>query len=360
MQAGLFYLFETLGEIGEAEFYRQTLDECIYGEELGFSAACPAEHHFSSHYGIMPRVELFLAWLAGRTENMKLWPMVIVAPLRNPIQLAEDCALIDNFSNGRMVCSLGSGYRPYEFTPFGQEISENAERVREIGEALQCLWTNDKATYQGKHFKFEDVSVQPKPLQAPHPPIYLTTTRKDQIRWAAERGIGVFPAAGFHPAGLEHDYELHQKISLEAGHEPMATRPFFKWIYVHEDHKTAVREGLGFMMRTMMAFAQGGGRLFQLLMGKAIETWPEDTLRPTWLTDRLDQAMASGLDYAGMVESGWLPFVCGDPKHVTEMLQRSADVGANFFVGGFKCGPMPQDKVKNSMRLFAEKVLPNL
>ena len=359
MQAGLFYLFETLGEIGEAEFYRQTLEESIYGEELGFSAVCPAEHHFSSQYGIMPRVELFLAWLAGRTTTMKLWPMVIVAPLRNPIQLAEDCALIDNFSQGRMVCSLGSGYRPYEFTPFGQDIGENAARVREIGEAVQRLWAEDSASYQGEHYQFENVSLQPRPIQKPLP-MYLTTTRKEQIRWAAERGIGVFPAGGFNPAALKHDYDLHDAIAREAGQATLAERPFFKWIYVHEDHKTAVREGLGFVMRTMMAFAQGGGRLFQLLMGKAIETWPEDTLRPTWLTDKLDQAMASGLDYAGMVESGWLPFMCGDPTHVTEMLKRSTDVGANFFVGGFKCGPMPQDKVKRSMRLFAEKVLPNL
>src|SRR5207249_8666732 len=108
-----------------SEFYRQAREESGYREELGFTATCPAEHHFSEHYGIMPRVELFLAWVASRTRRIKLWPMVIVAPLRNPIQLAEDLALIDNFSEGRVVASVGSGYRSYEFKPFAQEIGEN-------------------------------------------------------------------------------------------------------------------------------------------------------------------------------------------------------------------------------------------
>lgn len=360
MEAGLFYLFETLGEVPESVFYRQALDECIYGEELGFSAACPAEHHFSSHYGIMPRVELFLAWLAGRTRHMKLWPMVIVAPLRNPIQLAEDAALVDNFSDGRFVLSVGSGYRGYEFGPFGQDIAENAERLREVTEAAVKLWTEREASYQGRYHSFEGVTVEPRPVQRPHPPVYLTTTRADQIRWAAERGFSIFPAAGFNPAALAHDYQLHASAAREAGKPEMECKPFFKWIYVHEDHQKGVEEGLGFIMRTMMAFAQGGGRLFAHLMGKAIETWPDQVAKPEWLTNELDRAMSAGLDYDGMVKSKWQPFVCGDPVHVAEVLRESAAVGANFFVGGFKCGPMPHDKVKRSMRLFAEKVLPRL
>ena len=68
MQAGLFYLFETLGQITPSEFYHQALEEAVYGEELGFSAVCPAEHHFSAHYGIMPRVELFLSLLGLSNE----------------------------------------------------------------------------------------------------------------------------------------------------------------------------------------------------------------------------------------------------------------------------------------------------
>ena len=347
MEAGLFYLFETLGAMPESEFYQQVLDETIYGEELGFSAVCPAEHHFSQHYGIMPRVELFLAWVAGRTSRMKLWPMVILAPLRNPIQLAEDLAVIDNFSEGRMVASFGSGYRKYEFEPFGIDMADKADRMNEVIDKTVALWKGESL---GK------ATVLPKPYQQPHPPVYVTTSRPDQIKWAADRGYNIFPAAGFNPAALGRDYQTYKE---HAGQEQQ-TRPFFKWIYVHEDHKTAVEQGQAFILRTMMAFAQGGQQLFNHLIGRAVDSWDDSVERPEWLTPQSEALMNAGVTYEEMVKSGWLPFVCGDPSHVTEILQAQKAAGGNMFVGGFKCGPMPQDEVKRSMRLFAEKVLPNL
>lgn len=360
MQAGLFYLFETLGEMSPGDFYRQAVAESVFGEELGFSATCPAEHHFSEHYGIMPRVELFLSWVAATTRRMRLWPMVIVAPLRNPIQLAEDLALLDQFSAGRVVFSVGSGYRGYEFEPFGQDIRENSDRLREVVEATVALWREDRVSFAGRYHTFSGAALQPRPHQRPHPPVYLTTTRDEQIRWAAERGFGVLPAAGFNPSALRHDYELHRSAAVAAGRPEMAVRPFFKWIYVHPDHRTAVEEGTRYILRTLMAFAQGGGRLFSLLMGKTIETWPGDVERPEWLNHRVEEVMAAGASYPDMVRAGWLPYVCGDPEHVTEVLSACAEAGGNFFIGGFRCGPMPEDKVRRSMQLFAEKVLPRL
>lgn len=360
MEAGLFYLFETLGQIPEHEFYKQAMEEVVLGEKLGFTGIHPAEHHFSEHYGIMPRVEHFLSWAAGKTERMKLWPMVIVAPLRNPIQLAEDVALIDNFSEGRMVFSVGSGYRKYEFKPFGQDISENTDRLREVTETCVRLWTEASVTHEGKHFAFNDARLQPKPFTKPHPPVYVTTTRDDQIKWAAEQGYGVVPAAGFNPSALKHDYDAHTAYAVEAGQPPMQTKPFFKWIYVDDDHKRGVEEGSRYILATLMAFAQGGGNLFKLLMGKSLQTWAGDVEKPEWLTDRVDQVMASGITYEQMHESGWMPYVCGSPAHVREVLAECGEAGGNYFMGGFKCGPMPQEKVKRSMRLFAEEVLPHL
>jgi len=190
LRTGLFFLFETLGQMEPSVFYRQALEECIIGEEMGMYAACPAEHHFSSAYGIMPRVEHFCSYVAGATRTMKLWPMVIVAPLGHPIRLAEDTALIDQMSGGRFVFSVGSGYRPSEFRKFGQPMEENASRVQEITDLTVRLWTEEKVSHQGAHYAVEGVTLQPRPFQKPHPPVYLTTTRKDQIAWAASRGYG--------------------------------------------------------------------------------------------------------------------------------------------------------------------------
>ncbi len=358
--SGLFYLFDTLGEMTPAEFYKQALQETVLGEELGFWATCPAEHHFSEHYGIMPRVEHFLSYVAGSTQRMKLWPMVIVAPLGQATRLAEDCALIDQFSEGRLVFSVGSGYRKYEFTPFGQQIGENQDRLRELVDLTVRQWTEDHVTHEGEYYSCSDVSLQPKPFQQPHPPVYLTTTREDGVKWAAERGYGIVPAAGFNPGTLKHDYERYARFAAAAGQPDMAIKPFFKWIYVDSDHERAVEEGTNYILKTLMAFAQGGGRLFSNLIGKSLSTWGGDVEKPEWLSNRVSEVIASGVSYPEMVASGWTPFVCGDPEHVAEVLQQSVDVGANFFIGGFKCGPMPQEKVLRSMRLYMEEVVPRI
>jgi len=359
IETGLFFLFETLAQMTPAEFYKQALEESVLGEELGMYAVCPAEHHFSENYGIMPRVEHFCSFVAGATKEIKLWPMVIVAPLGDPIRLAEDVALIDQMSQGRMVFSVGSGYRPAEFKQFNRPMAENATRVREITDLAVRLFTEDEVTHNGEHYQVEGVTLQPKPFQKPHPPVYLTTTRKDQIAWAASQGYGIVPAAGFNASTLKHDYDLHERLSIEAGHKPMDIRPFFKWIYVHEDHETAVQRGNQYILRTLMAFAHGGGRLFQTLIGKSLDTWTGSE-KPEWLSTRVSELMSAGVTYEGMVESGWTPYVCGDPDHVVEVLRPFVEAGGNFFMGGFHCGPMPQEEVTASMRLFMEKVAPRL
>jgi len=359
-RTGLFYLFDTLGEATPAEFYAQAAEEVRYGEELGFYAVCPAEHHFSEHYGIMPRVEHFMSFIAGQTERMMLWPMVIVVPLADPVRLAEDLALIDQFSSGRVVVSVGSGYRKYEFDKLGRDITENAPRVREMTDLIMRMWSEDDVTHEGEFYKANGVTLQPKLFNNRTPMVYLTTTRKDQIQWAAERGYGIVPAAGFNPGTLKHDYALHTQFAEAAGKPPMSIRPFFKWIYVDEDHDKAIEEGSRLVMRTLMAFAQGGGRLLSHLIGKSVDTWGDMTEKPEWLDQRLDRIMASGADYHDMVESGWTPFVCGDPDHVAKVLEASVEVGGNYFIGGFKCGPMPAEQVKRSMRLYQEGVVPHL
>jgi alkanesulfonate monooxygenase SsuD/methylene tetrahydromethanopterin reductase-like flavin-dependent oxidoreductase (luciferase family) len=190
--------------------------------------------------------------------------------------------------------------------------------------------------------------------------VYVTTSREDQIKWAAERGYGIVPAAGFNPGTLKHEYDKHSRFAKAAGQPEMEIKPFFKWIYVDEDHDKAVEEGTRLAMRTLMAFAQGGGKLLSHLIGRSVDTWGDLNEKPEWLDKRLDRIMASGAGYEEMVQSGWTPFVCGDPDHVASVLKASVEVGGNYFIGGFKCGPMPSEQVKRSMRLYQEAVVPQL
>ncbi|HIA00582.1 MAG TPA: LLM class flavin-dependent oxidoreductase, partial [Myxococcales bacterium] len=239
IKAGMFQLFETLGQIDIGQAYRQCVDEAVFGEEIGFDAVCPAEHHFGANYGIMPQTEMFLSWVAARTSRIRLWPMVMVAPIHEPLRLAERVAMLDQFSQGRMVFSVGTGYRKYEFDGLGVDINDSTDRLRECMDICMQAFGDGKVNHQGKHFQVNDVEVFPKPYQSPRPPVYLTTARDDSVRWAASQGYGVLPAAGFSPFELKHTYDIHDQVSREHGHGILETRPFFKWIYVDEDENRA-------------------------------------------------------------------------------------------------------------------------
>jgi alkanesulfonate monooxygenase SsuD/methylene tetrahydromethanopterin reductase-like flavin-dependent oxidoreductase (luciferase family) len=353
MKTGLFYLFETLGEIPVHKAYQLAVDEAVYAEQLGFAAICPAEHHFAEHYGIMPETELYLSWVAARTKKILLWPMVMVAPLADPIRLAERVAMLDQFTEGRMVCSVGSGYRAYEFEGWGLDIKQNWVRMREAIEICAQAWTQEKVSYEGQHFKVRDVHICPQPFTKPHPPIYMTTTRDDQITWCAERGFGIVPGAGFTPFEISHAFDLHRDVAKKAKKQVPETRPFFKWIYVDDDEKRAREAAENYFMKTIMAFAYGGQHLWDTIAKKIQKTWPQD--KP-W--DRESAAM--DLSFEKMTEVTSTPLAYGDPKRVIDMLRPCAGAGANMFIGGFAMGVMPTEQVRRSMKLFAEKVMPHL
>lgn len=352
LQTGLFYLFETLGQIAVSKAYQQAVDEAVYGEELGFAAVSPAEHHFAEHYGIMPQVEIFLSWVAAKTKKILLWPMVNVAPLADPIRLAENVAMLDQYTEGRVVFSVGSGYRSYEFSGWGFDIKNNANMMREAVDICVEAWTQETVNYEGKFFKVKDLHICPQTFQKPYPPIYVTTTRDEQVVWAAERGHGVVPGAGFTPYELSHVYNLHDEVAKKNGKPQMTRKPFFKWIYVDENDKRAKEVAQNYFIKTVMAFAHGGEHLFKSISKKIQDTWPAD--KP------LDQYDLNDLSFEKMTDISRTPLAYGDPERVKDMLRPCLETGVNFFIGGFNMGVMPPEQVKNSMRLYAEKVMPHL
>ncbi len=352
MKIGLFYLFETLGEKSPGQAYKEAVEEAVYGEKLGFDAICPAEHHFAEHYGIMPDVIDFLGWVAPKTKKIKLWPLVIVAPLNEPIRLAERIAMLDQFSDGRVIFSVGSGYRAYEFTPFGFDIRNNWKMMREIIEFCVRAWKNGKISFEGEFIKVKDTEIQPKPIQKPHPPVYITTARDDQVKWAAERGFYIIPAAGFSPYELSHVYNLYDKTAQEMGFPKMENKIFFKWIYVDRSDKRAREFAEKVFMKTIMAFMYGGEHLYKHLLTKLKESWPPE---------RENEFKEGDITFENLTGNPYYtPLAWGDPKRVIDTLSICKNAGANFFIGGFNMGAMPTEYVKRSMKLFAEKVLPAL
>ena len=185
------------------QLYRETLDQAARAEELGFDSVWLSEHHFSEE-GYLPSLTAVLGALAMRTSRARLGTAVLLAPLHHPLRLAEDLAVLDQLSGGRLDVGLAPGYKPDEFAVLGVPKDERGARTDETIEILQLAWRGERFSYPGKHFSVEDVIVAPPPVQEsagrPGPPIWVGGSSLAAARRAARYGTGFMPDSG---AGLD-------------------------------------------------------------------------------------------------------------------------------------------------------------
>jgi alkanesulfonate monooxygenase SsuD/methylene tetrahydromethanopterin reductase-like flavin-dependent oxidoreductase (luciferase family) len=158
------------------QFYAETLDHMQAMDELGFEAINVTEHHFDED-GYCPSVLLWNAAAATRTKRALLGQEILVLPLHHPVRIAEDLATIDNLSNGRAWLRVGQGAPgPTEFAAFGIEGRRRGDRLAEYLDIMRRCFTDEEFSYDGRYYQLRNVRVMPKPVQVPHPPIFVVAT----------------------------------------------------------------------------------------------------------------------------------------------------------------------------------------
>jgi alkanesulfonate monooxygenase SsuD/methylene tetrahydromethanopterin reductase-like flavin-dependent oxidoreductase (luciferase family) len=195
------------------ELYRDTLDEIVAAEALGYDDAWLTEHHFSPD-DYLPTVMPALAAAAARTTRIRLGPYVLLGPLHHPLRLAEDAAVVDVLSNGRLDLGIGVGYRPEEFAGLGIEQRRRGTLHGEGVEVMLAAWREGPIDHTGRHWRFTGVDVTPKPVQRPIP-IYLGGTSLPVLRRAARLGV---PGIAGRPA--RQDMEAFAAACAEYGRTP--------------------------------------------------------------------------------------------------------------------------------------------
>ena len=170
--------------------YARSLERIEIMDETGYDAVWLAEHHFSG-YSVCPSVHMMATMTAARTKRMRIGTAVSLAPFYHPLRLAEEVALLDHLAGGRVNWGAGRGFSRVEFDAFGVPMAESAPRFREAVEVVLAAWTHEKLEHQGEFFRFDGVEVLPKPLQAPHPPVWMAATSESAIDWAASRGFSI-------------------------------------------------------------------------------------------------------------------------------------------------------------------------
>lgn len=213
MRFGLFGGARTVadGTASDSQMYTDYIDYVQEAERLGFESLFLVEHHFTG-MGQLSASLSFLCYLAGKTERMRLGTAVVVLPWHNPALLVEQAATLDLLSNGRFDFGIGRGYRHVEFHGFCIPIEEAEERYQETLAFIRKAWsTQGRFSHHGKYWNFEDVVVEPAPVQRPHPPFWVGVGSDQSIEGAAREGFNILLPQHSPPAEVGRKLGVYRR-----------------------------------------------------------------------------------------------------------------------------------------------------
>lgn len=347
MELGSFMEFHTREGLGQADAFQESFAHVDAVERLGLDAVWMAESHFSPTRSVLSAPLVVAAAIAARTERIKIGTAVHVLPLGNPLRIAEEVATLDHICQGRFEFGVGRSGLPGSYEGYNIPYSESRERFIECLEIIRHAWTNDRFSYAGKFFCFEEVCLTPKPLQLPHPPIRIAANSLDTFRTAAVMGMPIF--IGLRGQGLAQVAE-QVAVYLNAwemtGHEKPPDISLRVPVYVSETRSDALSDPEESFMRQ---FRRLGGQL----AGSAVKPGTEDT------EDRA--ARAAELTSLTWEEVRREKVAVGTPEMVVERIHELREqLGISGIAAEFNAGELiPADAVSSSVRLFCEKVAPD-
>ena len=224
----------------QSRIFGEMLEQVEYAEELGFDSIWIAEHH-SSRYGICPSLMPLLTHIAGRTKKIRIGAGVSVLPFYNPIFLAEESAMLDVLSNGRLDFGVGRGSADYEYGNFNIDMDTRDVRTQEALDIILGLWTQSDFSYQGEFYQVKDLTIAPSPVQKPHPPVYMAVSRTPaSVDVAVERNLPILTSFSTPEADNLGLFSLYAERCAAAGKDlSVAEMPYFRFVYLDEDERAA-------------------------------------------------------------------------------------------------------------------------
>jgi alkanesulfonate monooxygenase SsuD/methylene tetrahydromethanopterin reductase-like flavin-dependent oxidoreductase (luciferase family) len=332
-------------------------------ERLGYDGIGFNEHH-TSPYGLMNSPNLLAASVAQRTKKMKLLIYGNLLPLHDPLRLAEELAMLDCLSNGRIISGFARGI-PREYNVYKVRLSESRARFEEAWEIILRAWTEEVFSYEGKIWSYEDVAIWPRPVQQPHPPVWVPVSgSKETIEWAGRHNIPITP--GLAPTrGVREDIIRYYASCLaQHGHRLTPEHLVIQAnAYVANSKAQAVKEAGPYTLyfnRTLFSHGNISETRLQQQVGY-VGSSSFDYLRPE------NQAALSGerSRFRDMTmddvtrDAEQMPW--GTADEVIERLIASADhAGAATLLVGLNRGAMPHELFLNQVRRFGTEVLPAL
>ncbi len=326
---GIFDQLPCSDEQIPSQRYKDVISQAQLADELGFDQVWLAELHFNPRFSMMPAPLMLGSAIAQITKDIRIGTAVNLLPLHQPIRLAEEVATLDQLSEGRAMFGIGRGAQPRQYQGYGIHMDEGRRRFLEALDLIKQAWTQEESHFTGQFYNVDNVSVVPKPYQVPNPPIYIAANSFDTFEMVGELGHNLLVAPLVVSregalAGLEAykcaaaEYLINLRININVP------------VYVTEEN-AKVKNG------------------YKFTVDNYLSTLQQNRSNAASRAANLDYETVCA-DYAAI----------GTPEQVVAKLKFFQQVfDPQEFMGWFNIGGMlPNDEVANSMKLFAEKVIP--
>lgn len=313
-------------------YYEQILEQVALAEELGWECFMFNEHHFLGYGGPIANPAVLLAAAAARTSKIHLGPCIAILPLRHPLHSAEDYAMVDAISGGRLEFGIGSGNTDMDYKVFGVTRENDRQRLHEALEIVLKAWGQDHASHRGEFWRFDELTLYPRPMQQPHPPIWVAGTSAEGLGWAGRQGYHIMTVGHPHPPEkVCLGVEAWKRGLIEAGFDPSNKHcQFHVRTHVHEDSEQAKLTGMA-----------------------AVKRYDEISR----IGRRSLSAAPAEYDWEMMLATGRNNY--GNPEQCIRNIRNAMK---NYYFDTltttFNFGAIPHAEIMKSMRLFAREVMP--
>ena len=313
------------------DLYAETLEFIQWVETLGYDTVAMSEHHFAVD-GYLPSPLIAAAAVAAKTSRIRITTAIALAPFYHPVRIAEDAAVLDIISNGRMELGLGLGYKPDEFTGYDVSQKERGARLTEMLQIIRRLWDGETLNFKGRHYTVENARLMPRPVQV-HPTLWVGGSNPAALKRAAMYGDGIYGGGD-----MALRYPEYVKELAAAGKPASAARMIqgsVSWVLVSNDPEKTAHEVAAHVTHSVNTYSQWNSATNHPWYGGGKQVTPEE-----------------------MIKDGPLKVVT--PGQCIAMLDKIASAAPIEGVYGFiPPAGYPLKKLAEHVELFATKVMPH-
>jgi alkanesulfonate monooxygenase SsuD/methylene tetrahydromethanopterin reductase-like flavin-dependent oxidoreductase (luciferase family) len=333
MDVGIFLGTQHPGDVDMRQQFENHLVQTRAIRDAGFDALWLAQHYLTYPDQFFQTTPM-LARLAAETGDMKIGTNIFVLPLHNIVDIAEQYATMDIISGGRLIFGVALGYRDIEYQTFGIEKKTRGRLFTEQIDALRTLWEEDEASFEGDFIKFEKLSIRPRPLQKPRPPIWVGAAANPAIKRAALKGEAWIATSVTTFSAIKEQVDYYRQVRKEAGLPKEGCFTKCVELYVAETREKAMDEGAPYMANKYKAYYSWG--MGKNVPGESGEDLPLEDL----VKDR---------------------FVVGSPEDCIRECQAHRDeLGCDHLLVRMNFPGMPHENFMKAIKLFGEEVLPHI